>query len=188
MFNIYVYSFPPQGKHALRPTAVQLYDKCPAAVLPWKALGRGSREGPPSPLKGQHGVRVTTDEKAVAWLLLEPSTRGQDATLPSTIATSTYGLARHRQAARSRGGLLSKSGDSYTTTTKRESIGPSTIPVALAHAKFPPIAPPSRRRCRHASIGSTLDLTSQQVSHLIARLRDSHPGFGPNRVSHDGSR
>ena len=132
------------------------------AVLPWKLSRRGTRGEPPSrsmevillPKRssGPHGVRLGVDEIALSCMLLVLSRRGEDATLPSTMPTSTYGPALHRQAARPRGGLLSKYGDSYKSTTKRESIGPSTIPVALAHAKFPPVWAPKwkqRHRCFH---------------------------------------
>ena len=141
MFNMYVSSPLPKLRTFLR----QLYS-------PWKLSRRGTRGEPPSrsmevillPKRssGPHGVRLGVDEIALSCMLLVLSRRGEDATLPSTIPTSTYGPALHWQAARPRGGLLSKYGDSYKSTTKRESIGPSTIPVALAHAKFPPVAPP----------------------------------------------
>ena len=134
----------------------------------WKLLSRrGTRGEPPSrsmevillPKRssGPHGVRLGVDEIALSCMLLVLSRRGEDATLPSTMPTSTYGPALHRQAARPRGGLLSKYGDSYKSTTKRESIGPShysggpcsreiparsSIPPSMA-AGMPPSGPRS---------------------------------------------
>ena len=71
------------------------------------------------------------------------------------------------------------------TTSIRESTVQSTIPVAPAYAKLPLLAPSFRR---HVSSGSALDLNVAQVSKLMTKLRDSHIGRGPNRVSHDGTR
>ena len=48
--------------------------------------------------------------------------------------------------------------------------------------------PPSVAAGMPPSFGSSLDLTQNQVSHLMAKLHDSHLGIGPNRVSHDGNR
>ena len=144
----------------------------------WKLLSRrGTRGEPPSrsmevillPKRssGPHGVRLGVDEIALSCMLLVLSRRGEDATLPSTMPTSTYGPALHRQAARPRGGLLSKYGDSYKSTTKRESIGPSTIPVALAHAKFPPVppSPPPWLQACLLRVLARLDPNSGQPPH-----------------------
>ena len=48
--------------------------------------------------------------------------------------------------------------------------------------------PPSVAAGMPPSFGSSLDLTQNQVSHLMVKLHDSHLGIGPNRVSHDGNR
>ena len=149
------------------------------AVLPWKLSRRGTRGEPPSrsmevillPKRssGPHGVRLGVDEIALSCMLLVLSRRGEDATLPSTIPTSTYGPALHWQAARPRGGLLSKYGDSYKSTTKRESIGPSTIfrwPLLMRNSR--PLLHPPLRGCRHASfvrVLARLDPKSGQPPH-----------------------
>ena len=57
--------------------------------------------------------------------------------------------------------------------------------MAPAYAKLPLLASSFRR---YAPSGSTLDLTAKQVSNLMTKLRDSHIGEDPNRVSHDGTR
>ena len=70
------------------------------------------------------------------------------------------------------------------TTSIRESTVQFAIPVAPAYAKLPLLASSFRR---YAPSGSTLDLTAKQVSNLMTKLRDSHIGEDPNRVSHDGT-